>query len=112
SGQSTCDTVATVTIGGSYGGITGQISIPVYQCTTTWRHFDTGRKMFGMDWDGYTQNRQLRLDAAGRYNAINKTVLPVWADQTYVSTHSCGYFFHLCNVNVVDKGWKFQDSGW
>ncbi len=114
SGQSSCDTRATVTIGGTYGGLTGQISIPVYQCTTTWRHFDTGRKMFGMDWDGFTENRQLRLDAAGRYNAVNKTVLPVWADQTYVSTYSCYtlLFTNVCSDLDFDRGWKFQDTGW
>jgi hypothetical protein len=113
-GSSNCVELGSATIGGTYSGITAQVTIPVHKCTTTWVHFDANQKMFGLDWDGFTSNRQLFLDAAGDYNAINATALPSWADQTYVSTHSCENFAGVgsCTAFPADTGWKYQDAGW
>lgn len=108
-GSTTCTDVLPITIGGAYGGTSGQITIPVHRCETTWIHFDRNKNQFGIDWDGSSPN-QLRLDAAGDYNAINKTVLPVWADQTFAAVEWCNWD-DWCVVGY-DENWKYQDSGW
>jgi hypothetical protein len=108
-GSATCSDVASIKIGGAYAGLTGEINIPVHKCERTWVHFDAGRKQFGLDWDG-SSPYQLRLDAAGDYDAVNKTVLPVWADQTFVAVSWCDWN-NWCAVHYPEN-WKYQDRGW
>ncbi|MDG9672554.1 hypothetical protein [Micromonospora sp. DH14] len=104
----TCTTVATATIGGTYGAVTGNVAIPINRC----EHYDlditASTRRVGIDFNG-TSSNNIQMDVAGDYDAVNATVLPVWADYNWVEVQWCWAWGAICDPPTP---WVAKDSGW
>lgn len=109
--QSQCDTTTNLTLGGAYGGITGSVTIPMNTCEDYWLDINTVNKKIAIDYltdDSplYGREGQMYMDVAGRYDASDSTVLPIWADYNWVTV---GYCSIICSER---SSFVAKDSGW
>ncbi len=90
-----CKAGATTTLGGTYEGVTGSITIPLTDaCRTNELRVDTATRAIGIDFSG-SQKGQLRLDVAGDFDAAKKydpsdlTTRPDFADYSWMELTYC-----------------------
>ncbi|TMQ90715.1 hypothetical protein ETD83_34175 [Actinomadura soli] len=90
-----CKDGATMTLGGSYAGVEGSITIPFSgACKTNELRIDATTKMIGIDFSG-SQKGQMRLDVAGdfdsaqKYDPNNVTTKPDFADYSWMELTYC-----------------------
>ncbi|WJK42487.1 hypothetical protein O7608_08970 [Solwaraspora sp. WMMA2056] len=103
---SSCDSSRNFTLGGSYGGVSASVSIPINVCQNYWMDITTTSPWkIGIDFDG-SRSGQMYMDVAGRYEAINSSVQLVWADYNWVTVNACGV------TNCPTQHWVAKDSGW
>lgn len=111
--SATCFTAATAKLGGTFGGITGEVSIPYQKCEDYWLDISASARKIGIDYqlDDSTNNGrtgQMYMDVAGDFNASNSTVVPIMADYNWATVRSCTGPQTVCSkTSFVHK-----DSGW
>jgi hypothetical protein len=102
----TCDNNQNFTLGGGYGGVTGTVSFPINVCQNYWLDINSNTRKIGIDFDGVRAG-QMYMDVAGDYNAVNATVLPIWADYNWMEVRP------LCSQACPSpEYWVAKDSGW
>jgi hypothetical protein len=104
--SSTCQELGALKIGGTYSGVTGEISVPIRTCSNTILKVDPSTRMIGIGIEGSESGRQMRVDVAGDYKASNSSVVPTWADYTWVQVDYCPQPFR-CH-----EYWLNKESGW
>lgn len=84
-----------MTLGGSYAGVTGSITIPFTgECATNELRVDATTKMIGIDFSG-SKTGQMRLDVAGDfdatkpYNAADVSTKLDFADYSWMELTYC-----------------------
>ncbi|MFE9206917.1 hypothetical protein [Micromonospora sp. NPDC007230] len=109
-----CSTLVNLEIGGTYGGATGKITIPINKCKEFLQRPNTTSRTIAMDLyvDGQgkrTGDAQLRMDHAGDFTSSGSTVTPSWADYNYVEVQWCTFFGAACDPPTA---FAAKDSGW
>ncbi|MER7280614.1 hypothetical protein ABT369_39855 [Dactylosporangium sp. NPDC000244] len=103
--SSSCQERGSLSLGGTYGGVTGTVSIPMRTCSNTILKNNTSTKMIGIGIEGSEPGRQIRIDVAGDYNAQNNWIIPTWADYAWAQVDFWGGdLYHEYYLN--------KDSGW
>jgi hypothetical protein len=103
-----CDTNGEFTLGGSWAGLSGSVTMPLNTCEQYWLNITAGpgtQNRMTIDFDG-SREGQMYMDIAGKYDAIDQHVLPYWADRNYVQLQVC------FPANCPDEYWEAKDSGW
>jgi hypothetical protein len=106
-----CDSNQNFSLGGSWNGISGTVTLPINTCNQFWLNITAGpgqENRMTIDFDG-SRSGQLYMDIAGKYDAVDKFVLPIWADRNYMQVRYCGSSAPLC---YYESPWSKQDSGW
>ncbi|MFC4854446.1 hypothetical protein [Actinophytocola glycyrrhizae] len=104
-----CDSNRNFTMGGSWGGFTGSVTMPINVCEEYWLNVTAGpgsQNRMTIDFDG-ERGGQMYMDIAGKYDAVDQYVLPYWADRNYMQLEVCGPDF-ICE----NEAWAKADSGW
>jgi hypothetical protein len=108
---SSCSDSMNVTL---QAGPFASLDIPLRRCSNIDSLARADTKSGGMDWDGSGSTGDVYLDYGIAQNAVNTTVVPVWADYTWASTCwattslSCnplGNPQHRFNYLKTDAGW-------
>ncbi|WP_157607041.1 hypothetical protein [Saccharomonospora azurea] len=105
---STCDSNRNYTVGGSWGGLSGSVTMPINICDKYWLNINAGigtQNRMTIDFDG-VRDGQMYMDIAGKYDAVDQYVLPFWADRNYMQVRVCTPT--MCNT----EAWAKADSGW
>jgi hypothetical protein len=105
---STCTATATVEVGFERAGVSGKISVPLHRCNNTNPVGTWGRKEIGVQFLGSTTDVVRYLDAAGDYTAANKTVVPTWADYSWVTVAEDTTELPI----LFEEDYIRKDSGW
>lgn len=103
-----CSEVAKVDFGYERSGISGKVSVPIHRCDDTHPVGTMGRKEIGVQFLGKTKDVVRYLDAAGDYTAKNKTVVPSWADYSWVTTAEDNTELPV----LFEQDYIRKDSGW
>jgi hypothetical protein len=111
--DATCYTAATASLSGTYGGVTGQVSIPIQKCEDYWLDISSSTRKIGIDYqldDDTNSGRQgqMYMDVAGDFDAINATVEPVMADYNWATVRSCTGPQTVCSKRSFVR----KDDGW
>ncbi|HEX6967222.1 MAG TPA: hypothetical protein VF174_00110 [Micromonosporaceae bacterium] len=110
--NATCYTAGTFTLSGTYGGVTGEVSVPYNKCEDYWLDINTTSRKIGIDyqlddttWNGRTG--QMYMDVAGDFNASNSTVVPIMADYNWATVAN-----QFVQGTWQKQHWVQKDSGW
>jgi hypothetical protein len=104
----TCTQTATVEVGFERAGVSGKINVPLHRCNDTHPVGTWGRKEVGVQFLGSTTDIVRYLDMAGDYTAANRTVVPVWADYSWVTVAE-----DTTELPVLfEEDYIRKDSGW
>lgn len=104
--------VNNVTLSGTYtnptgNAVTGSVTVPFHNCQDYWLNVTPGigqENRMTIDFDG-VKTGQMYMDIAGKYDAIDETVLPYWADRNYMQVR-------FCTLDCINEYWAQADSGW
>ncbi|WP_143234548.1 hypothetical protein [Paractinoplanes atraurantiacus] len=103
-----CTATATVEIGYERSGVSGKLSVPLHRCNATNPVGTWGRKEIGVQFLGSTTDVVRYLDMAGDYTAANKTVVPTWADYSWMTVAE-----DTTELPVLfEEDYIRKDSGW
>lgn len=113
--NSDCADAGNLTIGGTYFGITGQITFPVHKCENTELRITPETREIGIDFTG-EKTGQMALDVAGDfdaarvYNPGDATTEPVFADYNWTEVTYCT----TSDFGCVEKRQQLlnKDAGW
>ncbi len=111
--NATCYTAGTAKLGGSFGGVTGEVSIPYQKCEDYWLDVSASTRKIGIDYqldDDTNSGRtgQMYMDVAGDFNASNTVIVPTMADYNWATVRSCTGPQSVCYKRSFVK----KDSGW
>lgn len=100
------------------GPLKGSAKLPVNSCKDFIVDINTTKKSIAVNYkkawgSARSANEQMYIDVAGRFDAINATVMPKWADNNFVMIGVCKNAVDCAIIGEdrVEK-WLKKDSGW